>query len=303
MKISTQTDPLVPKLGLEKAMALISYGGFEAVDFGFDYSPLTSPMFREWDDRQFADYFKHAHKTAAENGIEIHQCHAPFPLKVYDPEKDPVMLEAAVKSIYASAYMECPYIIIHPAMNPKFHYGNNYDECLSTNVEFYSALVPALRDTGVSLCVENMWACDVDTGKKIATTCSRAEWMVDMIDTLNGMHGGEIFTACLDVGHCAISGSYAHDMVRTLGKRIHTLHVHDNDGYDDSHQLPGLGKINWLNFMNALKDVGYSGTFNFEAGNFFGTWSNSDLYDDEVLRAASKMMCAVGRSLVKILEK
>ncbi|MFA6713818.1 MAG: sugar phosphate isomerase/epimerase family protein [Victivallales bacterium] len=34
---------------------------------------------------------------------------------------------------------------------------------------------------------------------------------------------------------------------------IKTVHMHDNDGYSDAHQLPGIGRIDWREQMKALE--------------------------------------------------
>jgi len=44
-----------------------------------------------------------------------------------------------------------------------------------------------------------------------------------------------------------------------------TLHVSDYDGIEEKHWLPGLGVIDWLEFLNALREAGYQGAFIYEA--------------------------------------
>lgn len=43
-----------------------------------------------------------------------------------------------------------------------------------------------------------------------------------------------------------------------------TVHISDYDYVDERHWLPGEGKINWSDMMDALDDVGYTGTFLYE---------------------------------------
>ena len=55
------------------------------------------------------------------------------------------------------------------------------------------------------------------------------------------------------------------EAVRMIGKdNLYTLHVHDNDGKRDLHQLPHTGVINWDNFKISLKDINYSGVLSLE---------------------------------------
>ncbi|NLV92769.1 MAG: sugar phosphate isomerase/epimerase [Firmicutes bacterium] len=296
MKISTSTDYLFRRVGMEKGMRMYAEAGFGAIDYGMFHLTPDGEVFTKYSASEFKEYFDNVRRTAHDCGIEVYQCHAPFPLKVFDEEKDPMLLDCAIKSIYAAAHLDCPYIVIHPVIHPSYVHGQNYDECRRVNFEFYGAMVPALRDTGVVMCIENMFARDPETDKRVPTTVSKVEWMIDFIDSLNDIHGGNLFAACLDTGHAVISGSGPSHMQRELGHRTAILHVQDNDGLVDMHQIPGRGKINWSEFVSALRDTGYSGTFNFEADSFYEQW-DSDVYGEEVLQEACRMMYTVGRAL------
>lgn len=302
MKISTSTHSLVTRFGHEEAFTIFADAGFEALDYGTFHLPPDGDFFVKSDEAEFSAYFKNVGKMAAERGLEIYQCHAPFPLKVYDEERDPVLLSCAVRSIYGAGYMNCSHIVVHPAMRSSFIYGQNLEECRRSNFAFYEAMFPALRETGVTMCIENMFSTDPETGKHIQTTCSRVEQMIDFIDTLNDMCGEKRFAACLDTGHAVISGSGPSHMQRALGARTEALHIQDNNGLQDAHQVPGLGKINWENFCAALRDTGYRGTFNFEADSFYNLWKKP-IYDIGVARAAASMMAQIGRSLASLVEK
>ena len=57
------------------------------------------------------------------------------------------------------------------------------------------------------------------------------------------------------------------ETIRILGKDIKVLHLHDNEGYYDSHLPPliyGKNNINWQETFNALVDIGYNGVYNYE---------------------------------------
>jgi len=53
-------------------------------------------------------------------------------------------------------------------------------------------------------------------------------------------------------------------MARTLKEKLFTLHISDYDGVDERHWLPGQGVIDWRAFVAALKDINYTGPFNYE---------------------------------------
>jgi sugar phosphate isomerase/epimerase len=69
--------------------------------------------------------------------------------------------------------------------------------------------------------------------------------------------------ACLDANHANLRENLAGS-VRSLGTRLLTLHVSDNDGVDERHWMPGRGIINWVEFLRILDASGYNGAFVYE---------------------------------------
>ena len=64
-------------------------------------------------------------------------------------------------------------------------------------------------------------------------------------------------------GHRNLGGDPAAAL-RTVGRHLITLHLHDNRGEQDEHLLPGRGNIAWDEVKKALSDVGYDGVFMYE---------------------------------------
>ena len=69
--------------------------------------------------------------------------------------------------------------------------------------------------------------------------------------------------AVIDTGHRHLSGDPGAAL-RKVGEYLMTLHLHDNHGGKDEHLLCGRGAIDWVDVMQALRDVGYDGVFMYE---------------------------------------
>ena len=131
-------------------------------------------------------------------------------------------------------------------------------------------MIPAGKKYGVTLCLENMFR--FENGHSIAAACGEASEACWYIDTLNAEAGEEIFGYCFDVGHANLSSRDIHQDILTLGHRLTILHIHDNDGAFDLHQIPYTQKhswgqktcTNWEGFIEALREINYKGTLNFE---------------------------------------
>ena len=79
-----------------------------------------------------------------------------------------------------------------------------------------------------------------------------------------------------------------------LGDRIKVLHLHDNRGDRDAHQMPYEGNIPWEELMRALKKAGYQGEFNFEISNpHVPEWLRED---------QARYYTKIGRHLISVFE-
>lgn len=89
------------------------------------------------------------------------------------------------------------------------------------------------------------------------------EHIMKVIDTLNRPDVG----MNVDTGHVMwCSKIQPSKVIRLCGSRIISLHLQDNYGANDDHQMPGLGLIDWPAVIKALKDVGYKGPLIMEMG-------------------------------------
>jgi sugar phosphate isomerase/epimerase len=59
---------------------------------------------------------------------------------------------------------------------------------------------------------------------------------------------------CLDLGHAHLTVGTA-DALATFGKRIVSLHVHDNHAVRDEHLWPGEGSIAWPTVVDTVKQL------------------------------------------------
>lgn len=48
-------------------------------------------------------------------------------------------------------------------------------------------------------------------------------------------------------------------LVKRIGKKLFTTHLHDNFGLNDDHQAPGFGYIDWETLVPAILETGYQG--------------------------------------------
>ncbi len=291
MKIGAQSAVIDRVFGPEKALSTLKAVGFETVDFSLENETrlnLQSSALKK--------YFSDIGRYAKDTGIEIGQTHAPF----YNPDKHmqqyDEIIEIQKRAIAATGYLGSKYIIIHPLKTKERMYNEDYERTKEMNLKYYTALTPALKDYDVYLAVENMFAWDSVEKCICPTSCTTAEEMAEYIDEL-----GDMFVACLDIGHVNLIHqkefehvNYPH-MIKTLGYRIKTLHIHDNDGRIDEHLPPFAGNIDWSLVMRCLKDIGYDGNLSLEADNYM-TYIKPELFEK-----AEKIMFATAKRLYDMI--
>ena len=78
-------------------------------------------------------------------------------------------------------------------------------------------------------------------------------------DTLDAVEGRDIrIGACLDTGHCIRSNEQPHEVIRTLGDRLHALHLKDwVHGAEET--IVGEGDMDLIACVEALRDVNFDG--------------------------------------------
>ena len=209
------------------------------------------------DEEEFQRLMQEELALAKEAGIIFSQVHGPwrYPPQDATSEDRAERKEKMEMCFRAAKIVECPYVVIHPIMP----YGTKEDPDPETmfrmNVEFFSSLIPAARENGVTICIENM-------PMKMLSLSSPAETLrlVRAITDPN-------VAFCLDTGHAMLVGHDLYDVIRVLGDRITVLHVHDNGGINDDHMFPYMGITDWDRFCEGLKSIGYDRPLSFETFN------------------------------------
>lgn len=278
MKISTEISSASRLVGEEKAIEYIAKAGFDAWDFS---------MFRmcnyDWDTRKFVEsdhplaksnyleFARRLKRIGEDNGIVCNQSHAPFP-SIY-----PELTDYLKRAIECTAEVGGKICVIHP---------DNYKSA-QENAEMYLALLPFAKDHGVKIATENMWVWDGEKDESAFAACATSESFNEHLDAVND----DFLVACLDIGHAEMrgSGSGAVNMINALKGRLQALHIHDNDKWHDSHQIPFSMDIDFESVVKALKRNNYQGYLTLEASRYLRDYTEENVFEGiKALAAADK---------------
>ena len=134
-----------------------------------------------------------------------------------------------------------------------------------------------------------MWGWDRERDESSFAACATGEDFKKHIDVIND----DFFVACLDLGHAEMrgSGNGAVNMIKTLGHRLQALHIHDNDRWHDSHQIPFSMNIDFAAVVKALKEIDYKGYFTLEADAFLKDYNEDNVFEGVVkLKESAKKL-------------
>lgn len=290
---SVQTQNVVFDENPLEGFTMLREAGFTCCDFSLNGYLKNKNIYND-DLNRFFDKSTHElieffapHKAAAEQaGIRIHQMHMPYPIYVPTGTKalnDYLWNEVAPKSMEICHFLGCKNIVIHGFKLAMF-LGTEDAEWEKTE-EFINFIAPKAKEYGITICIENLY--EGLAGHLYEGPCCDPVKAVQRIDAFNNKYGAEVLGFCLDTGHANIVGLDFEYFIKTLGSRLKVLHIHDNDGISDLHQIPftftktreNNSSTDWDGFIRGLKAIDYEGTLSFETAPVLTTFPDEMKFD------------------------
>ncbi len=278
MEVGVQTKNVIQDKDPLEGFMMLKRAGFSCCDFSLNAYLKNDELYRQ-EVNAFFDQpvealrkFFAIHKEAAKTvGIRINQMHMPYPNYVPGGTRelnDYLFHVVAPKSMEVCAFMECPYIVLH-GFKLSHYLGSEEAEWQKTS-EFLESLAPMAKRLGICICIENLYTSI--GGHIVEGPCCDAKKAASRIDKLNEKFGAEVTGFCFDTGHANLVGIDFADFITMLGGRLKVLHIHDNDGSRDMHQIPftftcnreNLASTDWEGLVRGLRSIRFDGVLNFE---------------------------------------
>lgn len=278
LPIGVQTKNVVNNIHPEEGFAMLRQAGFLCSDFSLNgYLPNTllykSEVNRFFDRsaQELERFFAPCKYGAQAAGIRINQMHMPYPVYIPKAAKslnDYLWNEVAPKSMRMCAYFECPYIVIH-GFKLAYYLGSEDAEWARTE-QFIHSIAPMAREMGITVCIENLYSSV--GGHIVEGPCCDVKKAVERIDRINQQYHAEVLGFCFDTGHANLVGIDFESFITTLDWRLKVLHIHDNDGTADLHQIPytftktreNKPSTDWDGFVKGLRNIHFDKTLSFE---------------------------------------
>jgi hexulose-6-phosphate isomerase len=189
-------------------------------------------------------------EAAAKTGLVIHSVmnadHWKYPLSSADPAVVAKSVAGMEASFRNAKLWGCDSVLLVPAVvNPETSYQ---DAWARSQKVIRERLLPIAAESKVVIGIEEVW------NKFLLSPLEMARYVDELASPW--------VKAYLDVGNMIFYG-YPQDWARTLGKRIHRVHIKDFKLDRGKGQFfwknLGEGDVDWVEVRKALGEVGYEG--------------------------------------------
>lgn len=263
---------------IQDSIKALHEAGFSDIDITWaSYSKrgceFASPQWRKWVDD--------IGECLARYGMKANQSHAAFYLHTL-PQEELDFHELMVdRALEASGILGIPWTVMHIL---RIRDINCSDKArgMEENVKYFAPYAGIARKYHTGIAIEN----------GLTGFYHSAGELLELVSRLND----DVFGLCWDTGHANITGQDQPAAVRQMGSKLKCLHINDNDGVKDLHQLPYFGTVDFPLIMQALKDIEFDGVLTYECPK---TTKN---LPPEVRPQALKLAAGVAENLLKYLD-
>lgn len=263
--VSTSIAGLLRAVSLDEALETVARAGYTQVDFPLSVfsRPAGSPLKGEG----WQGWTRELRRKLDALGLQVVQAHASWEQAIGEDLAFQEPFPVYERTIAACSILGCPNLVFHAPLY-FFPMGDGAARRRVTdwNIRWFSRLVPHLEEAGVTAALENTFDYRrVQRPGAPPFTYTSAEDMLELVEGIGSQRVG----ICLDTGHANIAGQNPAGMIRAYGDRLKVLHLNDNFGligpvYEDLHLFPGHGNLNWGEIFRALRETGFTGSFNLE---------------------------------------
>jgi len=235
MKKALYVSMLPKELGYRERFQMALDVGFEGIEIGTIADPKVAEEIRD---------------AAAKTGLKIHSVmnadHWKYPLSSADPDVVAKSVAGMETSLRNAKLWGADSVLLVPAvLDPK---TSSTDAWTRSQKVVKERILPLARELKVVIGMEEVW------NKFLLSPLEMARYVDEF--------ASPYVKAYLDVGNMLFYG-FPQDWIRTLGKRIHRVHIKDFKLERGKGQFfwknIGEGDVDWPEVRKALSEIGYDG--------------------------------------------
>lgn len=226
------------------ALRRIARHGFRQVELWCNYAHL---------DPRLGEDVTMVREVLEEEGVRAVSLHAPFEFrgeKLSTEAVWEVWEELMARVLETAQLLEVGFLVVHPVLlcvpsDPR-HGEREVVACQEPSLK---KVARSAGGRGIRIALENL-------RRKSTPAFADMRRLVELTRRL----GEDNVGICLDTGHCLASGLDPLREVDDCASQVYSFHLHENDGVEDLHWVPGKGWVDWPRFFDKLRKVNYDGS-------------------------------------------
>lgn len=196
-----------------------------------------------------------------EKGFEISQGHLRLHCRLCTVEN---AVEGICEEIDMYEAIGIKNMVLHPDMMEGSELSRA--ERFERNVAALRRIDEYIGERDVTICLENLRP-EKDRDSAFEAENRPFQGIGELLALIDALGGSKSFGICLDTGHLNLTEKDQTRFIHTAGERLHALHIANNDGTADHHNMPfARGNVNFYLVAKALKEIGYDGLYSLEIG-------------------------------------
>jgi len=212
------------------------------------------------------DFLPKLRQMTHDQDITLAECHGLWgrgkDLNCVDPDRRPAMIADHLRAMRIAADNNCKTYTVHLGAFESVTAKTPNDILRPLAINTLEAIIPEAEKLDLIIALENSY--------ERSNTPDEVVFLIEYFQS-------KTLGCCFDVGHANLMApapgkkreKYFSEMdaawgdvieeypnaLERLAPHIVTVHMHDNNGYEDSHNLPGTGTVSWDDLIDKLKNL------------------------------------------------
>lgn len=269
-KVGLSIGGLQFRYGEEKAIEMVAESGADGFDFdtsGSRWDYKREDFWYALSDEELFEKVTALRKKAESLGLEIFQTHGRIKGFRGDAEEDANILENARRDLIVAKALGAPVCVMHGVATGRVGKDADPQWVRDLNFDMFNKILVYAKQYDVKVATETFGDA---LGGEVCDFFGNCHEFIPSFDRIAAEgDNAKYFTVCMDTGHTNKAMRFGDnptpgEFIRRLGSRLGILHLNDNNGMTDQHDIPFTGTVDWTDVLNALDEVGYCGPYNME---------------------------------------
>jgi len=227
-------------LAVDEFLTILVDQGLHYVELKCDWQAcdpevLDSSRIREWQEL-LQSYALHP---------SLHACYIDLNLASLSEDIRTASIKRVAQCIQLASTFGASYVTIHPGKFSRDHPSSLFPKAHDRTLDSIQKLIPVCEDQNVILALENA------PNRSDRGVLTDLETMIAFIEMVKS----PMVQLLVDLGHIHTHGLDPLDYLYSLVPYVRAVHIHNNDGRNDTHQPLGEGTLNYPPVLKKLASI------------------------------------------------